>query len=110
MKIIGNVRLFYDGNEKGNKNMATPPAPTCGQHNIPKEWRPTVFEYCEDGISVSVPKVYAWVCPVDGEASFTPETVDELIVTMRELVETAKRAKRRRSILTEYVVEVGQNP
>ena len=87
--------------------MTTKPTPICGQHHKPKEWRPTVFEYSEQGISVRVPNVYAWVCPEDGEASFTPETVDELIVTVRELIETAKRAKERRSSLTEYVVAVG---
>ena len=41
------------------------------------------------------------------KASFTPETVGELIVTVRGLIETAKRAKERRSSLTEYVVAVG---
>ncbi|MBI1925225.1 hypothetical protein HYR99_13365 [Candidatus Poribacteria bacterium] len=87
--------------------MTPQPTPTCGQHHKSKEWRPTVFEYSEEGISVSVPNVYAWVCPADGEASFTPETVDELIVTVRELIETARRAKARRSSLTEYVVAVG---
>ena len=87
--------------------MTPKPAPICGQHNKKKEWRPTVFAYSEDGISVHVPNVYAWVCPEDGEASFTHETADELIVTLRELVETAKRAKARRSVLTEYVVAIG---
>ena len=87
--------------------MTPKPAPICGQHNKKKEWRPTVFAYSEDGISVQVPNVYAWVCPEDGEASFTHETADELIVTLRELVETAKRAKARRSVLTEYVVAIG---
>jgi RNA polymerase subunit RPABC4/transcription elongation factor Spt4 len=87
--------------------MTTKPTPICSQHKRPKEWRSVVFEYSEEGISVRVPNVYAWVCPEDGEASFTPETVDELIVTVRELIETAKRAKARRSSLTEYVVAVG---
>ena len=87
--------------------MTPKPAPICGQHNKKKEWRPTVFAYSEDSISVHVPNVYAWVCPEDGEASFTHETADELIVTLRELVETAKRAKARRSVLTEYVVAIG---
>ncbi len=32
---------------------------------------------------------------VDGEASFTPATVDALIDTVRELIDTAKRAKER---------------
>ncbi len=87
--------------------MATKPTPVCGQHNREKKWQPTIFEYNEDGIAVRVPNVYAWVCPEDGEASFTPEITDDLIVTVREFVETAKRAKARRSSLTEYVVAVG---
>ena len=80
--------------------------PICSQHNTEKEWRQTLFSYSEDGISVQIPNVYAWVCPEDGEASFTPETADELIVALREFVEAAKRAKERRSVLTEYVVAV----
>ena len=54
-----------------------------------------------------VPNVYAWVCPVTGEASYTPETVDELIVAVNELVELAKRAQKRRPALTEYTLYVG---
>jgi hypothetical protein len=89
------------------KTMAT--KPTCGEHHTLKEWRPTTFEYQEEGISVRVPNVYAWVCPEDGEASFTPEIVDEIIVTVRELLESAKRARERRSVLTEYIVSVGEH-
>ncbi len=88
--------------------MTTTPVPICGQHRILKEWRPTTFEYSDEGVSVRVPNVYAWVCPEDGEASFTPETVDELIVTVRELLDTARRARKRRSVLTEYFVSAGQ--
>ncbi len=80
--------------------------PFCGEHRISKEWRPTTFEYEEDGVSIRVPNVYAWVCPRDEEASFTPETVDELIITVRELLEPAKRARGRRSMPTEYIVSV----
>ena len=80
--------------------------PFCNQHKIKKEWRQTVFTYNEDGITIRIPNVYAWVCPEDGEASFTPETADELIVALREFVDAAKRAKERRSVLTEYVVAV----
>lgn len=80
--------------------------PICFDHRTPKQWLPTTFEYSEDGIIVRVPNVYAWICPIDGEASFTPETVDELITTVRELLESAKRAKNRRSVLTEYIVLV----
>ncbi len=87
--------------------MATTPAPLCGEHHSVKEWCPTTFEYQEEGITVRVPNLYAWVCPVDGEASFTPETVDELLLTIRELLITAKRARERRSELTEYIVSVG---
>ena len=86
--------------------MTLKPAPICRQHNRKKEWKPTVFAYSEDGISIHVPNIHAWVCPEDGEASFTPETADELIVTLREFVQTAKRAKARRSGLTEYLVAV----
>ncbi len=81
-------------------------APICKEHRIAKSWCKTTFEYSEDGIAVRVPNVYAWVCTLDGEASFTPETVDELITTVRELIEPAKRARQRRSGLTEYIVSV----
>lgn len=86
--------------------MTTKHAPVCGEHCVSKEWHLTTFEYTDEGILIRVPNVYAWVCPVDGEASFTPETVDELIVTVRELFETAKRARERRSVLTEYIVSI----
>jgi len=86
--------------------MTTKPVPICGKHKVLKEWRPTTFEYSDEGISIRVPNVYAWVCPRDGEASFTPEIVDELIDTVNELLETAKRARERRSVLTEYIVSV----
>ena len=80
--------------------------PLCSKHKIFKEWSPTAFEYGEEGISVRIPHVYAWICPVCGEASFTPETTDELIETVNELIVTAHHAKQRRSALTEYVVSV----
>jgi hypothetical protein len=86
--------------------MTTKPIPICGKHKVLKEWRPTTFEYSDEGISIRVPNVYAWVCPRDGEASFTPEIVDELIDTVNELIKTAKRARERRSVLTEYIVSV----
>ena len=88
-------------------HMPTTPAPICGEHRVTKEWRPTVFEYCEEGISVRVPNLHAWVCPVNEEASFTPELVDELLVTIRELLATAKRSRQLRSKLTEYIISVG---
>ena len=81
--------------------------PMCSEHHALKEWSPTTFEYQEEGITVRVPNLHAWVCPVDGEAAFTPETTDELLLTIRELLTTAKRARERRSELTEYIVSVG---
>jgi len=81
-------------------------APICGEHQVKKEWRKTNFEYTEQGITIQVPDVYAWVCPEDGEVSFSPTTTDELIATVRELLETAKRAKKRRSEFTQYFVSV----
>lgn len=82
-------------------------APICGEHQVKKEWRKTDFEYTQQGITIQVPGVFAWVCPVDEEASFLPETTDELIATIQELYETAKRAKNRRSEFTQYFVSVG---
>lgn len=88
--------------------MSNKPIPTCGDgQQTAREWKPVTFEYTEDGVSIRVPNVYAWVCPLDGEISFTPDTVDELITTVRELIDTAKRAKQRRTAFTEYVVSVG---
>jgi YgiT-type zinc finger domain-containing protein len=86
--------------------MNTEPIPICGEHQVPKEWSPTTFEYDEDGVSIRVPNIHAWVCPTDGEASFEPETVDELIDTVRELIVPAKHARDRRSMPTEYIVSV----
>ena len=85
---------------------ADQPVPICGEHQVSKEWKPTTFEYDEDGVSIQVPNVYAWVCPNDEEASFSPETTDELIATVRELITPAKRARERRSMPTEYIVRV----
>ena len=87
--------------------MTNKPIPICGEHHIEKEWRPTTFEYSEEDVTVRVPNIYAWVCPASGEASFTPDTVDELITTVRELLDLAKRARERRPALTEYMVSVG---
>ena len=88
--------------------MTDKPIPTCGDvAQTAKEWKPVTFEYTEDGVSIRVPNIYAWVCPINGEISFTPDTVDELIMTVRELIETAKRAQGRRGAFTEYVVSVG---
>ena len=87
--------------------MKSRPVPICGEHRVQKEWRATTFEYSDEDITVRVPNVYAWVCPESGEASFTPDTVDELITTVRELIELAKRARERRPVLTEYTVSVG---
>lgn len=80
--------------------------PTCGKQRVSREWRATNFEYHEDGITIRVPNVYAWVCPEDGEVAFTPDIMDELMTTIRELVATAKRARERRSELTEYGVSI----
>ncbi len=88
-------------------SQSIPAIPVCGEHQVAKEWLPTTFEYGEDGVSIRVPNIYAWVCPQDGEASFTPETTDELIVTVREMIEPAKHARERRSMPTEYIVSIG---
>ena len=88
--------------------MKLKPVPVCSEHQIDKKWSMTTFEYSEEGITIQVPNVPAWICPRDGEASFTPETVDELIFTVRELIKTAKKARERRSVFTEYIVAVSE--
>lgn len=89
--------------------MKTDFVPICPEHQTEKEWRPTNFEYTEEGVSVRVSGIFAWVCPVNGEASFTPEAFDELLITVRELLESAKRARARQSTMTEFVVSVGKS-
>ena len=32
--------------------MSCEPVPICGEHQISKEWKPTTFEYDEDGVSI----------------------------------------------------------
>ena len=88
--------------------MPTKPVPICGEHGVLKEWRTTTFEYTDDGVTIRVPNIYAWVCPKSGEASFPPETVDELILTVRDLLEAAEHARERRSMPTEYHILIGQ--
>jgi len=106
-ELMGKTRFQAPEAQEAIK-MAKKPIPICDdEKQTPKEWKPVTFEYAEDGISVQVPNVYAWVSPLDGEISFTPDTVDELIATVRELIETAKRAQQRRNVFTEYVVSVG---
>jgi hypothetical protein len=61
--------------------MSNQAVPICGEHNIPKEWEPTTFVFHDDGVSIQVPNIYAWVCPQDNEASFTPDTTAQLIAT-----------------------------
>ena len=75
--------------------MTTRPVPICGKHHVQKEWRQTTFEYSDAGITVRVPKVYAWACPESGKASFTPDTVDKLITTVRELIELDRPGRSR---------------
>ncbi|MCP4605843.1 MAG: YgiT-type zinc finger protein [Proteobacteria bacterium] len=87
--------------------MTNNPTPICNEHHVKKEWCPTTFEYSEQDVTIRVPNVYAWVCPESGEASFTPETVDELVTTVRELIELAKCARKCHPVLTEYTVSVG---
>ena len=74
--------------------MVSKPSSTCSQHKKEKVWQQTVFEYGEESVSVQVQNAWAWVCPEDGEPSFTPERVNVLIVTTRELVDIAECAKK----------------
>jgi len=67
--------------------------PFCGKHRMSREWRQTVYQYDEDGVSVEVPNVHAWVCPADGEPYFEPETIAELSGTVREMIASAKHSR-----------------
>ena len=87
--------------------METKPTPICGEHKAHKEWRQTSFTYDEDGISINVNNIFAWVCPIDGEASFTPQTTDELMATVRAILDPARKARANQSVSTPYVVSVG---
>lgn len=69
------------------------PAPYYREHNTAMEWGITTFEYREDGIQITVPDIPAWICPKGGEASFTPETTDHLIATLRTLAAAAKQVR-----------------
>lgn len=75
--------------------------PFCGKHRMSREWRATVYQYDEDGVSIELPNIHAWVCPADGEAYFAPETVDELSDTVRELIESAKHSREHHPTSTE---------
>ena len=75
--------------------------PFCGKHRMSREWRPTVYQYDKDGVSVEVPNVHAWVCPADGEPYFEPETVDELSDTVRKMIELGKHSVKQDSKPTE---------
>ena len=79
--------------------------PRCSEHGVSMKWDTTTFEYKDDGIVIRIPNVPAWVCPLDGEASFTPEVTDELIATVRDLVASAKRARQRQLQLREVLVQ-----
>jgi hypothetical protein len=79
--------------------------PRCSEHDIYMKWGTTTFEYEDDGIVIRIPDVPAWICPLDGEASFTPEVTDELIATVRELMASAKRARQRQPQLREVLVQ-----
>ena len=79
--------------------------PHCSEHGVFMEWGTTTFEYEDDGIVIRIPDVPAWVCPLDGEVSFTPEVTDELIATVRELMALAKRARQQQPQLRGYLMQ-----
>jgi len=62
-------------------------------------WGETDFTYTEDDVTVTVRHIPAWVCPYSDDAAFLPGVTDELIGTIRELIEVAKRSKIQRPSL-----------
>ena len=71
-------------------------------------WGETDFTYAEDDVAVVVRHIPAWVCPHGDDAAFPPGVTDELIETIRELIEVAKRSRAHRTLLPqqEYLVKV----
>jgi YgiT-type zinc finger domain-containing protein len=86
--------------------METKIGPICGEHKTNKVWRQAAYTYEEDGISITVTNIFAWVCPAGGETSFTPQTTDELMAKVREFLEPARKSRAGRSVSTPYVVSV----
>ncbi len=70
------------------------PPPTCSDHNELMQWGETEFTYREDGVEVVVRHIPAWICPCDSDDSvIEPGMLDELIATIRQLVDAAKQAR-----------------
>jgi hypothetical protein len=69
-------------------------------------WGKTDFVYRDDGVEITIPNVPAWLCQQDHEPLFTPDTTDQLIDTLKELVATARRARKRRPVFHQYLVRV----
>lgn len=82
--------------------------PFCSEHQIPMVWDETDFTYTEDGIEVVVRHISAWVCPHGDDMAFAPGVADELIATIRELIQVARRsqAMQTKRPQQEYLVRV----
>lgn len=82
--------------------------PLCEEHNLPMVWGETDFAYQENGIEVTVRHVPAWVCPHTDDSAFPPGVTDELIGTIRKLVDVAKQAQasQRSAWEQEYLVRI----
>jgi hypothetical protein len=82
--------------------------PFCSEHHIPMIWGDADFPFNEEGIEVVVRHIPAWVCPHGDDAAFPPGTMAELLETMRELIDVAKRTQAKRPSIPhqEYLVRV----
>ena len=89
-------------------NMPQLKAPFCSFHRTPMQWGETDFTYAEDGVEVVVRHIPAWVCSHQDDSSLPPGTMDELIKTIRELIQVAKKAKAVQVAIPqqEYLVRV----
>lgn len=74
-----------------NKDQLKPPF--CSEHRTPMTWGETEFTHTEDGVEVVVRHVPAWVCEHGDDAALAPGIMDELVTTVRQLVQLAKQAK-----------------
>ena len=82
--------------------------PLCEEHNLPMQWGETDFTYREADIEVTVRHIPAWVCPHADDSAFAPGVTDELIGTIRKLMDVARQAKAAQAGLweQEYLVRV----
>lgn len=88
------------------ETMSRKPLPCCSECKVTMRSGKANYVYRDDGIAITIPDVPAYLCGRGHEPLFTPESTDQLIETLKELVATARRARKRRPRFREYRVQV----